>query len=198
MRIVRPLETHRLQTIRSTHYICAVTWAVLLGFNSIYIAAFIITDKEHPSYSGFDCESFHSNLVKQIYLVLQITAFLTFLCVLVSLILFYWWNVQKLQQAQRTMPEQPGNNKLSKSKRNMRVLVVIFCVCFVPYHLVRLPYVFIKPLLHDCTTAQVFHILKELTVLFAVLNASLDPIIYFVFCKTFRSHLNLRRFCRSE
>ncbi|XP_056330352.1 G-protein coupled receptor 87-like [Danio aesculapii] len=198
MRIVRPLETHRLQTVRSTCFICAVTWAALLGFNLAYIAAFIITDEEHSADSGFDCESFHNNLVKQIHLVMQITAFLTFLCVLVSLILFYWWNVQKLQQAQRTMPEQPGNNKLSKSKRNMRVLVVIFCVCFVPYHLVRLPYVFIKPLLDDCTTAQVFHILKELTVLLAILNASLDPIIYFVFCKTFRSHLNLQRFYRSE
>ncbi|XP_073780469.1 G-protein coupled receptor 87-like [Danio rerio] len=198
MRIVRPLETHRLQTVTSTRYICAVTWAAMLGCNSIYIAAFIITDKEHPADSGFDCESFHSNLVKQIHLVLQITSFLGFLCVLVSLILFYWWNVQKLQQAQRTMPEQPGNKKLSKSKRNMQVLVVIFCVCFVPYHLIRLPYVLLNPLLHDCTTAQVFHILKELTVLLAVLNASLDPLIYFAFCKTFRSHLNLQRFYRSE
>ncbi|KAG1932841.1 P2Y purinoceptor 14-like [Pimephales promelas] len=161
MRIVRPLETRMLQTVRSTRYICIVTWTFLLCFNVVYIAVFFGS---------------------------------VFLSVLVSLILFYWGNVQRLRQAQRTMPENPGDTKLSKSKRNMRVLVAVFCVCFVPYHMVRLPHVFISPLLHDCTTAQAFYIIKELTVLLAVLNACLDPLIYFFFCKTFRARLNLQRF----
>uniref|UniRef100_A0A672LVX5 G-protein coupled receptor 87-like n=1 Tax=Sinocyclocheilus grahami TaxID=75366 RepID=A0A672LVX5_SINGR len=190
--------THMLQTVRSTRYICIVTWAILLCPNCAYIAAFVSTDKQPSAHSGFDCDSFHNNLLKQIYLALQITSFSMFLFVLVSLIVFYWLNVQKLRQAQRTMPDKPGNAKLRKSKRNMRVLMVVFCVCFVPYHLVRLPYVLIKPLLHDCTAEQVFYILKELTVLLAVLNACLDPLIYFVFCKTFRAQLNLQRFCQAE
>uniref|UniRef100_A0A8C1W2F6 Probable G-protein coupled receptor 34 n=1 Tax=Cyprinus carpio TaxID=7962 RepID=A0A8C1W2F6_CYPCA len=198
MKIVRPLETHILQTVRSTCYICIVTWAVLLCSNCAYIAAFVSADKQTSAHSGFDCDSFHTSLLKQIYLTLQIICFPLFLFVLVSLILFYWSNVQKLRQAQRTMPDQPGNAKLSKSKRNMQVLMVVFCICFVPYHLVRLPYVFIKPLLQDCTAEQVFYILKELTVVLTVLNACLDPLIYFVFCKTFRAQLNLQRFCKSE
>ncbi|KAK2881512.1 hypothetical protein Q8A67_018780 [Cirrhinus molitorella] len=198
MRIVRPLETHMLQTVRSTRYICIMTWVILLVIVFAYIAVFVSADKQTSAHNGFDCDSFHNNLIRQIYLALQITSFSTFSFVLVSLILFYWLNVQKLRQAQRTMPDHPGNAKLSKSKRNMRVLVVVFCVCFVPYHLVRLPYVFIKPLLHDCTAAQVFYILKELTVLLAVLNACLDPLIYFVFSKTFRAQLNLQRFRQSE
>ncbi|XP_067307698.1 G-protein coupled receptor 87-like [Pseudorasbora parva] len=194
MKIVRPLKTHRLQTVRATRYICTVTWAVLLCFACVYIAVFFSSDKENTPHVGFGCESFHNSLLKQIYLVVQIPSSLVFISVLVSLILFYWLNVQKLRQAQRTMPEQPGNIKLSKSKRNMRVLVLVFCVCFVPYHMVRLPYAFISPLLQDCKAAQVFNILKELTVVLAVLHASLDPLIYFVFCKTFRAHLNLQRF----
>ncbi|KAK7172193.1 hypothetical protein R3I93_004488 [Phoxinus phoxinus] len=194
MRIVRPLETHVLQTVRSTRYICIVTWAVVLCFNCVYIAVFASAGKENTPHNGFNCERFHNSLLKKIYLAMQITSFLVFLSVLVSLILFYWGNVQRLREAQRTMPEKPGNAKLSKSKRNMRVLVAVFCVCFVPYHVVRLPHVFISPLLHDCTAAQAFYIIKEMTVLLAVLNASLDPLIYFVFCKTFRARLNLQRF----
>ncbi|KTG06061.1 hypothetical protein cypCar_00044275, partial [Cyprinus carpio] len=135
MKIVRPLETHILQTVRSTCYICIVTWAVLLCSNCAYIAAFVSADKQTSAHSGFDCDSFHTSLLKQIYLTLQIICFPLFLFVLVSLILFYWSNVQKLRQAQRTMPDQPGNAKLSKSKRNMQVLMVVFCICFVPYHL---------------------------------------------------------------
>ncbi|XP_067307692.1 P2Y purinoceptor 14-like [Pseudorasbora parva] len=198
MKIVRPLETHWLQTVRATHYICTVTWAVLLCFACVYIVVFVSADKENIPLSGFSCDGFHNSLLKQIYLVMHITAFLVFISVLVSLILFYWLNVQKLRQAQRTMPEQPGNIKLSKSKRNMRVLVLVFCVCFVPYHMVRLPHVFISPLLQDCKAAQVFNILKELTVVLAVLNVSLDPLIYFVFCKTFRAQFNLQRFQQSN
>ncbi|XP_056118575.1 P2Y purinoceptor 14-like [Rhinichthys klamathensis goyatoka] len=194
MRIVRPLETHMLQTVRSTRYICIVTWAFLLCFICVYIAVFFSSDKENTPNSGFSCKSFHNSLLKQIYMTMHILSFLVFLSVLVSLILFYWGNVQRLRQAQRTMPEKPRDAKLSKSKRNMRVLVAVFCVCFVPYHMVRLPHVFISPLLHDCTAAQAFYIIKELTVLLAVLNASLDPLIYFFFCKTFRARLNLQRF----
>ncbi|CAM4556374.1 unnamed protein product [Leuciscus chuanchicus] len=197
MRIVRPLETHMLQTVRSTRYICIVTWAVLLCLLCVYIAVFVSSDKENTpnTFTAFlSCESFHNSLLKRIYLVMHILCFLVFLSVLVSLILFYWGNVQRLRQAQRTMPEKPGNTQLSKSKRNMRVLVAVFCVCFVPYHMVRLPHTLISPLLHDCTAAQAFYIIKELTVLLAVLNASLDPLIYFVFCKTFRAQLNLQRF----
>ncbi|XP_043115683.1 P2Y purinoceptor 14-like isoform X2 [Puntigrus tetrazona] len=198
MKITRPLETHTLQSVRSTRCICIVTWATLLCSNCAYIVLFVMADKQTSAHSGFDCDSFHNSLLKQIYLALQIICFPLFLLVLVSLIVFYWLNVQKLRQAQRTMPDQPGNAKLSRSKRNMQVLMVVFCVCFVPYHLVRLPYVLIKPLLRDCRDEQVFYILKELTVLLAVLNACLDPLIYFVFCKTFRAHLKLQRFCNSE
>ncbi|XP_051535758.1 P2Y purinoceptor 14-like [Myxocyprinus asiaticus] len=196
LRIVKPLETNTLQTVHSSRYICMVTWAVLLCTFCVYIVVFISShsaNKENSAHSGFDCDIFHSNFLKQIYMAMQIASFFMFLSVLVSLILLYWWIIQRLQHAQRTMTAQPGSTKLNKSKRNMLVLVIIFCVCFVPYHLVRLTYTFIKPLLHDCISAQVFYILKEMTVLLAVLNASLDPIIYFVFCKTFRAQLKLHK-----
>ncbi|XP_051962977.1 P2Y purinoceptor 14-like [Xyrauchen texanus] len=198
LRIVKPLETYTLQTVRTTRYICIVTWAVLLCGVCVYIFVFVSSHsaaKNHPTHIGFDCDIFHSDLLKQIYLVMHIVSFFMFLFVLGSLVLLYWWTIQRLQQAQRRMPALSGSTKLSKSKRNMLVLVTIFCVCFVPYHLVRLIYTF-KPLHEDCTSAQTFYILKEMTVLLAVLNASLDPIIYFVFCKTFRAQLNLNKRCR--
>lgn len=191
---MRPLEAHIIQTVRSTRNICITTWAILLAVNCVYIVVFAITpnvDSRSPADGGFDCDIYHNNLLNMIYLIMQILCFVIFLLVLVSLILLYWWNLRRLQQAQRAAPVQSDSTKLIKSKRNMKVLVGVFFVCFVPYHLVRLPYVFIKPLLSDCTAVQTFYILKELTVVLAVLNASLDPLIYFVFCKAFRSHLNI-------
>ncbi|XP_073719277.1 G-protein coupled receptor 87-like [Misgurnus anguillicaudatus] len=196
LKIVRPMEAHIMQTIRSTRNICIATWAILLTVNCFYMVAFASTQgagTRSPAEGDFDCGSYHNSLLKTIYMVMQITSFVMFLFVLVSFMLLYWWTVQRLRQAERAAPAQTSSTKLIKSKRNMKVLVGVFCLCFVPYHLIRLPYVFIKPLLHDCMKAQTFYILKELTVMLAMLNASLDPIIYFVFCKAFRAHIRLRQ-----
>uniref|UniRef100_A0A3Q3G5F3 G-protein coupled receptors family 1 profile domain-containing protein n=1 Tax=Kryptolebias marmoratus TaxID=37003 RepID=A0A3Q3G5F3_KRYMA len=73
----------------------------------------------------------------------------------------------------------------------MLVLVSVFCVCFIPYHLVRLPYAFIKNLL--CLSSSWFFYLKELTIVVSLLNVCLDPLIYFIFCKAFRTQLSIRR-----
>lgn len=137
------------------------------------------------------CEALHSSELNTFYKVIHSVSAAIFLFVLVSLVLLYWGTVRRLRQT-RQSSAKPRDRKLRKSKRNMLVLVAVFCVCFVPYHLVRLPYAFLKPLLGHCLTAQVFYTVKELTVLLSVLNACLDPLIYFIFCKAFRAQLGLR------
>ncbi|XP_065136259.1 G-protein coupled receptor 87-like [Paramisgurnus dabryanus] len=196
LKIVQPMKAHIMQTIRSTRNICITTWAITVTINCFYMVAFACTlsaSTRSPAEGDFDCDSYHNSLLKKIYMAMQITSFVMFLFVSVSLMLLYWWTVKRLRQAESAAPAQTSSIKLIKSKRNMKVLVGVFCVCFVPYHLVRLPYEFIKPLLHECIQVQTFYILKELTVLLAMLNASLDPIIYFVFCKAFRPHIRLRQ-----
>lgn len=147
-----------------------------------------------PNPNAIGCESLHGHQVSMVYKIIHCVSALIFVVVLVSLILFYWATVRRLQHAQPPGQTQRCHHKLSKSKRNMQVLVVVFCVCFVPYHLVRLPYAFLKPLLQGCgTTAKSLYIIKEITVLLSVLNAFVDPLIYFVFCKKFREQIGIRK-----
>ncbi|XP_057207005.1 P2Y purinoceptor 14-like isoform X2 [Triplophysa rosa] len=191
LKIARPLETHALQMVRTARHISISTWLSLLAMASIYLVIFLQTSWSHnENAKGFGCESLHSAKVKLVYKITHTVSMLLFIFVLVSLILLYWGTLKKIRQVQLSTQTTSNSRKFNKSKRNMLVLVVIFCVCFVPYHLVRLPYAFIKPHLKDCT-AQAFYILKELTVLLSVLNACLDPLIYFIFCKAFRAQLSL-------
>uniref|UniRef100_A0A673NEP2 Probable G-protein coupled receptor 34 n=1 Tax=Sinocyclocheilus rhinocerous TaxID=307959 RepID=A0A673NEP2_9TELE len=193
LKIVRPLETHALQTVRTARHISIGTWLSLLAMSSIYLILFLLTswgNVHKPEKRG--CEALHSPLLSLVYKVTHSVSMALFTFVLVSLIALYWGTLQKIKQAQLSTQTTSRSHKFRKSKRNMLVLVVVFCVCFVPYHLVRLPYAFFKPQTKLCT-AQAFYVLKELTVLLSVLNACLDPLIYFIFCKAFRAQLSLRK-----
>ncbi|XP_052368370.1 P2Y purinoceptor 14-like [Oncorhynchus keta] len=177
LKIVRPLETHTLQTVRAAHYISMATWLTLLASSSAL-------------------RLLQSTQLLLLYKIIHSFSAAIFLFVLFSLVFFYWGTILRLRQAQLNQQKHlscgSGRN-LSRSKRNMLVLVTVFCVCFVPYHLVRLPYAFIRPFLHRCYWHQAFYYMKELAVLLSVLNACLDPLIYFIFCKTFRAQLGMQR-----
>ncbi|KAE8294842.1 P2Y purinoceptor 14 [Larimichthys crocea] len=117
-----------------------------------------------------------------------------FLFVLASLVFFYYSTSRRLSLAQQRQPASSSNKKLAKSRRNMLVLVSVFCVCFVPYHLARLPHTFLRS---QCSLSQVLFYLKELTIIVSTLNVCLDPLIYFIFCKAFRAQLGSRKLFRT-
>ncbi|KAE8294861.1 P2Y purinoceptor 14 [Larimichthys crocea] len=160
MKIIHPLGTHILRTVRATHIISTVTWGFLLATMSTYITLSVFTQENvtHIPNNTGSCEVLHTPPAG---------------C---------RWHSRSSQR--------PSNKKLARSRRNMLVLVSVFCVCFVPYHLVRLPYAFLK---RTEGADQVFFYLKELTIVVSVLNVCLDPFIYFIFCKAFRTQLGLKR-----
>uniref|UniRef100_A0A9J8BF39 G-protein coupled receptors family 1 profile domain-containing protein n=2 Tax=Cyprinus carpio TaxID=7962 RepID=A0A9J8BF39_CYPCA len=191
LKIVRPMETHALQMVHTARYISAATWLCLLALSSIYLILFLQNFRGQIP-DAFTCESSDNSPLSVTYKSIHCMTFVSFIFVLVSLILLYWKTHQKLREVQFSSQVSFRSQTFETSKHNMLVLVVIFCVCFVPYQLVKLPYIFIKPLLRDCTAVHTYYILKELTILLTALNGSLDPLIYFFFCKTFRSQFTFR------
>ncbi|XP_047450632.1 P2Y purinoceptor 14-like [Mugil cephalus] len=192
LKIVHPLGTHVLQKVRTAYIVSIVTWAFLLAMMCTYVLVSLLTQERRdsiPAQKG--CDALHSQQLSVLYKVIHTCSAAIFLLVLVSLVVFYHGTSRRLSQAQQRQPASSGSKKLEKSRRNMLVLVSVFCICFVPYHLVRIPYAFRKE--WECSWTRVFFYLKELTVLLSVLNVCLDPLIYFIFCKAFRSQLSLRR-----
>ncbi|XP_030008312.1 P2Y purinoceptor 14-like [Sphaeramia orbicularis] len=191
LKIVHPLGTHVLQRVRSAYIISSLTWVFLLSMMSVYILLSLITQQPLPSVPvSVTCDVLHSPQVRLLYQIIHCCSALIFLCVLVSLVFFYHSTSHRLALALHRQPASSRSKKLLRSRRNMLVLVVVFCVCFVPYHLVRLPYAFMY---RRCSWSYAFFYLKELTTVVSVLNVCLDPLIYFIFCKAFRAQLSLRR-----
>nr|XP_024656140.1 P2Y purinoceptor 14-like [Maylandia zebra] len=95
-------------------------------------------------------------------------------------------HLRRVLQAQQSQLASSGSEKLVKSRRNMLVLVSIFCVCFVPYHLARLPY---SLLWSNDSVGSVLNYVMEVTTMVAVFNVCLDPVVYFFLCKSFRAKM---------
>ncbi|XP_070769016.1 P2Y purinoceptor 14-like [Enoplosus armatus] len=184
--------THILQTVRAANIISTVTWVFLLAMMSAYIILSFRTQEPLTSVP-VSCEVLHSDQLALLYKIIHTSSTAIFLFVLVSLVFFYYTTSRRVSLAQQRQPASSSSKKLAKSRRNMLVLVSVFCFCFVPYHLVRLPNAF---LWRNCSWSKVFYYLMELTIVVSVLNVCLDPLIYFSFCKTFRTHL-IRRVSRN-
>ncbi|KAM9319116.1 P2Y purinoceptor 14-like [Pholidichthys leucotaenia] len=185
LKIVHPSGTHVLQTRKATYIISTLTWVCVLTptvTNSILV---IGSQKKYTS-TPSRCGTMRKGSVSQTYILMRTLSTIIFLSVLISLIFFYCRTSYKVLQAQKKQHSSSSSKKLAKSRRKMLVLVSVFCVCFVPHHLLTIPYIFLWKI---CSLYQVLFYMKEITTLLSVLNVCLDPLIYFVFCKALRAHL---------
>lgn len=188
LKIVHPLGTHALQGVRAAYAISSVTWGVLLSVSGSYVVLSLLSQRRLTSVpTTVSCDVLHGEQLDTLYKVIHTFSMVVFLLVLVSLVAFYYNTSRRLSLLQRRQPPSSSSQKLAKSRRNMLVLVSVFCVCFVPYHLVRLPYAFMK------THCSWSFYLKELAVVVSVLNICFDPLIYFIFCKAFRAQLHMKK-----
>ncbi|KAL4008687.1 hypothetical protein ACER0C_002539 [Sarotherodon galilaeus] len=185
LKIVHPSGTHVLQSVRAAHIISMVTWVCLLAPSVTYSVLFFITQKP-LTFTPSHCGPLFSASISLLFKILHTLCTIIFLLVFISLVFFYYSISRRVLQAQQRQLASSNAEKLVKTRRNMLVLVSIFCVCFVPYHLFRLPATF---LWSSCSVGPVLYYLKEAAIMVAVFNICLDPVVYFFLCKTFRAQV---------
>ncbi|XP_068593538.1 P2Y purinoceptor 14-like [Cebidichthys violaceus] len=186
LKVVQPVGTHILQTVRAAHIISTATWVFLLA---VMNASIILSFRGQNPFTSVltRCEGWSNSQVSSLYKITQTCSTAMFLSVLVSLLFFYYSTARQVSLVQQRQPASSSSTKLAKSRKNMLVLVSVFCFCFVPYHLVLLP----KAFLWSCSWSKFLRYASEITITMSVLNVCLDPIIYFILCKKFRTQFRL-------
>ncbi|XP_059019742.1 G-protein coupled receptor 171 [Mustela lutreola] len=76
---------------------------------------------------------------------------------------------------------------VKKALINILLVTTGYIICFVPYHIVRIPYTLSQTtVISDCPTRISLFKAKEATLLLAVSNLCFDPILYYHLSKAFR------------
>ncbi|KAL0974144.1 hypothetical protein UPYG_G00216210 [Umbra pygmaea] len=93
------------------------------------------------------------------------------------------------QPRQALSPNRRGSPSRSKSIKLIVVVLVVFAVCFLPFHITRTLYYTARVLDARCTVLNVVNFAYKITRPLASVNSCIDPILYFLAGDHYRSKL---------
>ncbi|XP_042316044.1 P2Y purinoceptor 14 [Sceloporus undulatus] len=184
-KVVKPQFLTSAHTVRCSRIVCVAMWALHM---LISLPNSILTNKT-PTKDNSKCVDLKSTLGVQWHQASNYTCLAIFWIVFLLLIFFYSSIARKIYFSHRKFKK---NSKLSRKKtnRNICTIMLVFIICFVPYHIGRIPYTLSQASSQNrCEEQKVLFYIKELTLLLSAANVCLDPIIYVFLCQPFKQRL---------
>ncbi|XP_014425446.1 P2Y purinoceptor 14 [Pelodiscus sinensis] len=185
-KIVKPLLTSSVHTVYFSKIISVITWALLMF---LALPNIILTNQNATENTTKNCVTRKSPLGVQWHKASSYICVGIFWTVFLLLIIFYSAISRKIYHSYRKFRR---NSTLTREKinRNIFSIMFVFIICFVPYHLCRIPYTLSQTgSKFPCQSRKNLFYAKEFTQFLSAANVCLDPIIYLFLCKLFREKL---------
>ncbi|KAM5165402.1 P2Y purinoceptor 14-like [Mantella aurantiaca] len=185
-KIVRPMNNSSFQNVYYSKIISTSIWAVMAF---ISIPNMILTNQITDETTKPTCAKLKSHLGIQWHQASNYICIGIFAIVFFLLLTFYVSISRKIYRSHQKFKR--GSNAGRKSTRNIYSILIVFFVCFVPYHVCRIPYTISQATSdgYSCQHKNTLFYIKEVTLLLSSANVCLDPIIYFLMCQPFRQML---------
>ncbi|XP_054243812.1 probable G-protein coupled receptor 34 [Indicator indicator] len=183
IKITKSVKRPKLLTTTRSKHICCMVWAVALtGFTVVVAPAFF---KSKDSNSTL-CFHYRNKQNAKTEAIINYIIVLIFWIVFFLLILSYVKIAKNLLKISRKRAHFPNAVKYSQTARNSFVVLIIFTICFVPYHVFR--FVYITSQLQDpsCYWKEIIHKCNEVMLIFSSFNSCLDPVMYFLMSSSVR------------
>ncbi|XP_061916719.1 P2Y purinoceptor 14-like isoform X3 [Entelurus aequoreus] len=177
-----------LQSVGVARVVALLSWSLLLFLCVLPNA--LLTSQPGDEESSWNCMLLKSPLGVEWHQASTHFSVVLFWLTLLVLAFCYASIARRLRQSYRRVRRDSADVR-RKSNRSIFCLLAVFFVCFVPYHVCRVPYTLSQMPDSGFNRASrfwLFH-LKEGTLFLSALNVCLDPVIYFLMCKTFRESL---------
>ncbi|KAL2095949.1 hypothetical protein ACEWY4_008097 [Coilia grayii] len=185
-KIVQPGGKLLGQSVLFGTVVSAVIWVVLLSTQ--VIPTMVFTNEKPANYTPKLCMAMKTDLGKQYHTGITLFCNVIFFVVLVIIGFCYICIAKRVIESHRNSGSMNMNGE-RKIKARVFIVLVVFLVCFAPYHVTRFPYV--EQQVENkinCHWAQL-NVAKNITLWLSTTNVCLDPLIYILLCKAFREKL---------
>uniref|UniRef100_A0A3P8ZDS5 G-protein coupled receptors family 1 profile domain-containing protein n=1 Tax=Esox lucius TaxID=8010 RepID=A0A3P8ZDS5_ESOLU len=187
--VVLPRRYPRLRQARTVRYICVGVWVLVLVQTLPLLSMRMTrleldgttTCMEYPNFEDGVVEGLPYILISAVVMGYGIPV-LIILCCYSALL----WRLRLLTGNGITgKGQRSGRNR--KASGVIMWVVLVFVLCFSPYHINILQYM-IRKLRYspNCTELQAFQVSLHITVCLMHLNTCLDPFVYFFACKGYK------------
>lgn len=185
-KIVKPLLTSFVQSVTSSKLLSVLVWSLTL---LLAVPNMILTNQSVREGTRIKCVELKNELGRNWHKASNYIFVGIFWIVFLSLIIFYTAITRKIFKSHLKARKNSSSVK-KKSSRNIFSIMFVFFVCFVPYHIARIPYTRSQTEAHySCQSKEILLYVKEFALLLSAANVCLDPIIYFFLCQPFREIL---------
>ncbi|XP_026998698.1 P2Y purinoceptor 13-like isoform X2 [Tachysurus fulvidraco] len=183
LKIVRSGGSLLCQNLLFSNILSFFFWFALICSNTLPI---IITSNQDPTNkTGEFCIAMKSKLGIAWHEAVIIISKVIFWAVCILNVFCYTFIAKTvLESYQRSR----GNNDKRKRKAKFRVFLIllVFFICYLPYHSIRIPYTNLQVQANVTCYKQSLRIGKDFTLWLSAINVCLDPLIYFFLCRDFR------------
>ncbi|XP_041654175.1 P2Y purinoceptor 13-like [Cheilinus undulatus] len=185
-KIVRPCGKALGQSVTFSVVTSSLVWLVL--FAGTAIPTMILTDESPVNVTSQNCMSLKSPTAMALHSYVVLSMELLFWIVSILIVSCYVCITMKVLQSFRN---SGSNNSQGRKRTKLRVffILLVFFVCFVPLHIVRIPSTIHQLLhIHSCMDSWV-KIGHKFCLWLSSTNACLDPLLYIYLCREYRDKL---------
>lgn len=180
VRLQRVSSKQRFLNSKRSIFTCCLLW---VASTACIIPLIAINNAQTPSKMCFQYKHLQKAKWKA---YINIGVVVIFWVVYGILMISYGKIAMGLFHFSKDKPELPNTAKYSRTARKSFFVLFLFTVCFVPYHLVRIFYIYSQIVEVPCEWIQLVDKMNELSLLFSAFNSCLDPVMYFVLCGSVR------------
>ncbi|NXJ68941.1 GPR34 protein, partial [Rostratula benghalensis] len=184
IKINKSVKRPKMLTTTRSIQICCTVWAIALtGFIVVVAPSFF--NKRQESNSTM-CFHYRSKQNAKTEAILNYILVIIFWIVFFLLILSYIKIAKNLLKISKKRANFPNAGKYTQTARNSFIVLIIFTICFVPYHVFRFAYITSQLQNPSCYWKEIIHKCNEVMLIFSSFNSCLDPVMYFLMSRSVR------------
>lgn len=185
-KIVRPGGKTFGQSVAFSLVTSSLVWLML--FSTTVLPTIILTNR-HPTDTTNDfCLSLKSPAGVTLHQYVVLSMEILFWLISILIVFCYICITVRVLQSFRN---SGSNNNQGKKKTKLRVFLIllVFFVCFVPLHALRIPFTINEIVDDDACTQTWISAMHEFFLWLSTTNSCLDPLLYIYLCREYRDKL---------